>query len=218
MARVAVAGMAVGTPLAIAATPAQASDTNWDAVAQCESGGNWSTSTGNGYSGGLQFSPSTWKAYGGSGSPQNASRSEQIQVAEKVKSGQGMSAWPNCGKKGSSSSSYKSSNTGSSSKSSSSSSSKSSSSSSSKKSDSSSSKSSSSSKKSTSSSSKSSSKTATTAKSNPNGDYTVKQGDTLSKIAKENSVDGGYSKLKQLNKGYISDADMIVVGQQIATK
>src|SRR4051794_4670046 len=82
------------------ATAGSASATNWDAVAQCESGGNWGTNTGNGFSGGLQFTPSTWAANGGSGSPEGASRSEQIAVAENVKRTQGMGAWPVCGSRG----------------------------------------------------------------------------------------------------------------------
>ena len=57
---------------------------NWDAVASCESGGNWHTATGNGYYGGLQFTMSTWHANGGSGSPHQASREEQIRVADNV--------------------------------------------------------------------------------------------------------------------------------------
>lgn len=73
------------------------SGVNWDAVAQCESGGNWGTNTGNGFSGGLQFTPSTWKAYGGTGRAENASREQQISVAERVKAGQGIGAWPVCG-------------------------------------------------------------------------------------------------------------------------
>ncbi|HSP38177.1 MAG TPA: transglycosylase family protein, partial [Frankiaceae bacterium] len=77
-----------------------ASATNWDAVAQCESGGNWSTNTGNGFTGGLQFTQSTWAANGGTGAAQGASRSQQIAVAEKVKASQGMGAWPVCGANG----------------------------------------------------------------------------------------------------------------------
>ena len=73
---------------------------NWDAIAQCESGGNWGISTGNGYSGGLQFTPSTWRANGGSGSPNGASRDEQIRVAENVLHSQGIGAWPVCGRRG----------------------------------------------------------------------------------------------------------------------
>lgn len=71
----------------------------WDRIAQCESGGNWSINTGNGYSGGLQFHPQTWKAYGGKGRAHNASRGEQIAVAERVLAGQGWGAWPACSRK-----------------------------------------------------------------------------------------------------------------------
>jgi hypothetical protein len=73
---------------------------NWDAIAQCESGGNWGISTGNGFLGGLQFTSSTWHANGGSGSPANASREEQIRVAENVLHTQGIHAWPVCGRRG----------------------------------------------------------------------------------------------------------------------
>jgi hypothetical protein len=73
---------------------------NWDAIAVCESGGNWGISTGNGYSGGLQFTPSTWRSNGGSGSPNGASRDEQIRVAENVLHSQGIRAWPVCGRRG----------------------------------------------------------------------------------------------------------------------
>ncbi|HTY33897.1 transglycosylase family protein [Mycobacterium sp.] len=73
---------------------------NWDAIAQCESGGNWEISTGNGFSGGLQFTSSTWHANGGSGSPAGASRDEQIRVAENVLHSQGIGAWPVCGRRG----------------------------------------------------------------------------------------------------------------------
>ena len=91
--------LAAGSTGLIAAA-GSASATNWDAVAQCESGGNWSTNTGNGFSGGLQFTPSTWAANGGTGSPTTASRAQQIAVAERVKATQGMGAWPVCGSRG----------------------------------------------------------------------------------------------------------------------
>lgn len=71
----------------------------WDRLAQCESGGNWSINTGNGYHGGLQFSQSSWAAAGGSGSPQNASREEQIAVATRLQAMQGWGAWPTCSAK-----------------------------------------------------------------------------------------------------------------------
>jgi resuscitation-promoting factor RpfE len=73
---------------------------NWDAIAACESGGNWGISTGNGYAGGLQFTPSTWRSNGGYGSPNGASRDEQIRVAENVLHSQGIGAWPVCGRRG----------------------------------------------------------------------------------------------------------------------
>src|SRR5882762_7410256 len=90
VARVVVAGIVVaGTPLVLAGTANAAPDDVWDQIAKCESGGRWNTNTGNGYSGGLQFAPSTWRAYGGSGSAAGASREQQIAVAEKVLAAQG---------------------------------------------------------------------------------------------------------------------------------
>jgi nucleoid-associated protein YgaU len=81
----------------LTAAPANAASlSTWDRVAACESSGNWHINTGNGYYGGLQFSLSTWRAYGGSGMPQNASRLTQIRIAEKVLAGQGWGAWPVC--------------------------------------------------------------------------------------------------------------------------
>jgi hypothetical protein len=100
VARVVVTGVVVaGAPVAFAGTANAASDSQWDAIAQCESGGNWNTSTGNGFSGGLQFTPSTWRANGGSGSPAGASRAQQIAVAERVLATQGWGAWPSCSRK-----------------------------------------------------------------------------------------------------------------------
>ncbi|OBC15915.1 transglycosylase [Mycobacterium sp. 852013-50091_SCH5140682] len=84
-------------PLAVSTATAGADTVNWDAIAACESGGNWSTDTGNGAYGGLQFKPATWAAHGGSGSPATASREEQIRVAENVLATQGLGAWPKCG-------------------------------------------------------------------------------------------------------------------------
>jgi len=192
VARVAIAGIAVGAPLAIAATPASA--TNWDAIAQCESGGNWSINTGNGYYGGLQFTQSTWKAYGGTGSAQGASREQQIAVAERVLQGQGIGAWPVCGKKGGGSSAPHAASG-----------------------------------KTTKKVAPKKSTTAAapkpaaapvvgTTSDNPNGDYTVVAGDTLSKLATKFNVQGGYKKLQDLNAKYIPNADLILVGQKIATK
>ena len=80
-------------------TTTVAGNTVWDRLAQCESGGNWNINTGNGYSGGLQFSAGTWRAQGGSGSAHNASRSQQIAVAQRVLASQGWGAWPACSSK-----------------------------------------------------------------------------------------------------------------------
>jgi resuscitation-promoting factor RpfC len=70
---------------------------NWDAIAQCESGGNWAANTGNGEYGGLQFKPATWARYGGVGNPAAASREQQIAVANRVFADEGVEAWPKCG-------------------------------------------------------------------------------------------------------------------------
>ena len=66
---------------------------------ESQSGGNWSINTGNGYYGGLQFSLSTWRAYGGSGLPSNASREKQIAIAKKLQADAGWGAWPGCSAK-----------------------------------------------------------------------------------------------------------------------
>ncbi len=99
LARTAAAGAAVGAPL-LATIPAQAApDTVWDKVAACESSGNWAINTGNGFSGGLQFTPSTWSGFGGSQfapAAFQASRDQQIVVAERVLAAQGWGAWPVC--------------------------------------------------------------------------------------------------------------------------
>ena len=100
LAAVSIAGVALSASAANAAVPSAAAPAStWDSLAQCESGGNWGINTGNGYAGGLQFSPGTWAAYGGTGSAASASREQQIAVAEKVRAGQGWGAWPACAAK-----------------------------------------------------------------------------------------------------------------------
>jgi cell wall-associated NlpC family hydrolase len=77
-----------------------ATDGEWDLLSRCESGGNWAINTGNGYQGGLQFAPSMWTAYGGgqdAPEAQQASKEQQIAVAERVLAQQGRGAWPVCG-------------------------------------------------------------------------------------------------------------------------
>ncbi|YAL82855.1 transglycosylase family protein [Dermacoccaceae bacterium W4C1] len=88
----------VGAGLASTGEASAASNV-WDRLAQCESGGNWSINTGNGYYGGLQFSASTWRAYGGgkyAAYAHQASRAQQIAIAQKTLAGQGPGAWPVC--------------------------------------------------------------------------------------------------------------------------
>ncbi|MFZ3474146.1 transglycosylase family protein [Streptomyces sp. 4.24] len=95
-------GAGIALPLIGAGTAHAASVDTWSKVAACESTGNWHINTGNGYYGGLQFSQSTWRAFGGAAYASRAdlaTREQQIAVAEKVLKGQGPQAWPVCGKK-----------------------------------------------------------------------------------------------------------------------
>ncbi len=79
--------------------PAVANGSVWDRLAQCESGGNWAINTGNGYYGGLQFLPATWRGVGGTGLPHQNSREEQIKRAEILLARSGWGQWPACAKK-----------------------------------------------------------------------------------------------------------------------
>ncbi|MEU3317456.1 transglycosylase family protein, partial [Streptomyces sp. NPDC006662] len=94
-------GLASLSSLLLAAAGADAASiATWDKVAQCESGGNWSINTGNGYYGGLQFSASTWTSFGGGAYASRAdlaTKQQQILIAEKVLATQGQGAWPSCG-------------------------------------------------------------------------------------------------------------------------
>ncbi|MFJ6740806.1 transglycosylase family protein [Streptomyces sp. NPDC091279] len=208
-----VTGAAVAAPLMVAGNASAATASEWDTVAQCESGGNWSINTSNGYSGGLQFSPSTWAAYGGTqyaASAYQASKAQQIAVAEKVLAAQGKGAWPTCGTglsgatyDGGSSSSNSSSNSGSSSSSSSS-------------------RSSDSQAASRSAERPAAKKTVTTPTGKKvkkgDGEYKVAAGDTLSSIAEKHQVTGGWKKLFELNKDILDDANLIYPGQQLHLK
>ncbi|MFE2733101.1 transglycosylase family protein [Streptomyces sp. NPDC059349] len=94
-----VAGSAIAIPLLGATSASAASTATWDKLAECESGGSWSADAGNGYYGGLQFSQEIWEDYGGldfAPRADQASRSQQIAVAEKVLADQGPRAWPVC--------------------------------------------------------------------------------------------------------------------------
>ena len=205
-----VTGVAIAAPLMAAGNASAATASEWDAVAQCESGGNWSINTGNGYYGGLQFSASTWAAYGGTAyaaQANQASKSQQIAVAEKVLASQGKGAWPVCGT-GLSSASY---NGGSGS---SSSSSNSNSGSSTRSTDEQSA--------SRSSERPAAKKTVTTPTGKKvkkgDGEYKVVKGDTLSSIAAKHKVKGGWKKLFELNKDIVEDANLIYPGQQLHLK
>ena len=101
MGKKALAGSAAAAALAgiVAPQATAAPDSDWDKLAQCESGGNWAINTGNGYYGGLQFSYGTWLAYGGgefAPTANQATREQQIIVAERTLASQGWGAWPAC--------------------------------------------------------------------------------------------------------------------------
>ncbi|MCX2953294.1 transglycosylase family protein [Lentzea sp. NEAU-D7] len=195
IAKVAAVGIIAGAPLGLAVGTANAAPVNWDALAQCEASGNWGANTGNGYYGGLQFTQQTWNAYGGQGNPANASREQQIAVAERVAAGQGVNnAWPACSRKLGVNSAP-------------------------------------------------AARTAPApqqqrkvqpqqrqaaapvqqapavvlegSKTNPNGNYEIKAGDTLSKIADANKVAGGYQAIVEKNKGFITNPDLIFPGHKI---
>ncbi|MFF5786423.1 transglycosylase family protein [Streptomyces sp. NPDC012693] len=218
---VGVTGVAVAAPLMTAGTASAATASEWDRVAQCESGGNWSINTGNGYYGGLQFSASTWAAYGGTAyasTANQASKSQQIAIAEKVLAGQGKGAWPSCGV-GLSNASYdggsaesvpqkqerkaeqpttrseqrqapqKSAQQAPQ-------------------------------RQATPKAATKKTVTTPTGKSVKKGDgeYKVVAGDTLGTIAQAHSVKGGWAKLFELNKGVVEDADLIYPGQQLHLK
>ncbi|KQW13607.1 transglycosylase family protein [Streptomyces sp. Root369] len=203
-----VTGVAIAAPLMAAGNASAATASEWDTVAQCESGGNWSINTGNGYYGGLQFSASTWAAYGGTqyaAQANQASKSQQIAVAEKVLASQGKGAWPVCGT-GLSSATYSGGSSSSSSNSSSNTSGRSTEEQSASRS----------------TDRPAAKKTVTTPTGKKvkkgDGEYKVVKGDTLSSIAEKHDVKGGWQKLFKLNKDIITDADFIYPGQQLHLK
>ncbi len=93
------AAKAKPAPRITTSAPAVASGSVWDRLAQCESGGRWNINTGNGYYGGLQFLPSTWRGVGGTGLPHQHSREEQIHRAEILLARSGWGQWPQCARK-----------------------------------------------------------------------------------------------------------------------
>ncbi|UZI30789.1 transglycosylase family protein [Streptomyces sp. CA-278952] len=211
-----VTGAAIAVPLMGATSASAASVETWDAVAQCESGGNWSINTGNGYYGGLQFSQSSWAAAGGTQYASRAdlaSKDQQIAAAEKLLDLQGPGAWACAGAGGLTNDGVDPGvNTGSGSGES----------------------------KpeqaqperqaeqpTTRSEQREapkaeSKKTVTTPTGEKvqkgDGEYKVKAGDTLSTIAQAEDVKGGWSKLFKLNDDIVKDADLIFPGQQLHLK
>ncbi|GAA3651711.1 LysM domain-containing protein [Lentzea atacamensis] len=195
IAKVAAVGIIAGAPLGLAVGTANAAPVDWDALAQCEASGNWAANTGNGYYGGLQFNPQTWRAYGGQGNPANASREQQIAVAERVAAGQGVqNAWPSCSKRIGAYVGKKTAPAP----------------------------------KQAQPQRKAQPQQRQAApvqqapvvvvegsKSNPNGNYEIKVGDTLSKIAEANKVAGGYQAIVEKNKGFITNPDLIFPGHKI---
>ncbi|MGW7817009.1 transglycosylase family protein [Streptomyces puniciscabiei] len=208
-----VTGAAVAAPLMAAGNASAATASQWDAVAQCESGGNWSINTGNGFYGGLQFTNSTWAAYGGTAYAARAdlaTKAQQIAIAEKVLAGQGKGAWPVCGT-GLTSTPYNGSAPAASTKSTAKSTAPST----------------------TTRSTDQQAATRSTTRTAPSktvttpagkkvkkgdGEYKVVKGDSLSSIAEKHGVKGGWQKLFQLNKDIVEDANLIYPGQQLHLK
>ena len=199
-----------------AGTASAAPDATWEAVAQCESSGNWSINTGNGYYGGLQFSQSTWNAYGGqeyASRADLATKEQQIAIAEKTLAGQGWGAWACAyagGGEGSTQRSVSSSSSSSSNEQSSSSSQQASRGSRSSNNDD-----EQSSRSSRSRNADSSPSSSVSSGSAADGTYTVASGDTLYKIAAANGVAGGWQAVYQANADIIPDPDLILPGQVI---
>ncbi|WP_345637530.1 LysM peptidoglycan-binding domain-containing protein [Rugosimonospora acidiphila] len=221
IAALAVSGAAGALALLGPGTAASASPSvNWDAIAKCESGGNWSINTGNGFYGGLQFSQGTWAGYGGTqyaARADLASREQQIAIAEKVLAGQGIGAWPVCGARGGSSSSGSSSASSTTASSGGSSSGSSSSGGSSSGGSSSGGSSTHHSSSGSSSSGGSTSRDSSAGGSSAGGDYTVQSGDTLSEIAQQHGIEGGWRTLYQKNEGVIGgDPNFILPGERLA--
>ncbi|MFI6036427.1 transglycosylase family protein [Streptomyces sp. NPDC051315] len=195
------AGAALLAPLGLLAATGNAAAADggvWDRIAQCESGGNWHINTGNGYYGGLQFSASTWRAYGGTAyapTADRATRAQQIAVATKVQRGQGWGAWPTCsaraGASGSAPDAPSASTTSRSTPSGSSANGSS-----------------------QSSAQAAERSTGHSARGSSGGDYTVREGDTLSTIAARQGT--SWQRLYAANKAVIGgNPDLIVPGLRL---
>ncbi|MFG2567651.1 transglycosylase family protein [Streptomyces sp. NPDC048567] len=212
-----VAGAAVAVPLMGATNASAASVATWDAVAQCESGGNWSINTGNGYYGGLQFSQSSWAAAGGTQYAPRAdlaTKAQQIATAEKLLDLQGPGAWSCAGAgnltndgvdpgvdTGSGAAKQEAPKQEAAPK------------------EAERTEAPATNRSDRSDAPKASKKTVTTPTGKKvakgDGEYKVVSGDTLSKIAAEHHVKGGWERLFKLNKDIVQDADLIYPGQQL---
>jgi resuscitation-promoting factor RpfA len=217
-------GAAVGVVAGAAAlglgagTASAAPDSTWDSVAQCESSGNWSINTGNGYYGGLQFSQSTWNAFGGqeyASRADLATKEQQIAIAEKTLAGQGWGAWACAYAGGGEGPSQRSVSSSSSSNASSNEQSSSSSNQASRGSRSTNNDQQQSSRNSRSSNDNDRSSSSVSSGSAADGSYTVASGDTLYKIAAANGVAGGWEAVYRANADIIPDPDLIFPGQVI---
>ena len=186
------AGLALSLGIGLSgAVPAEAATSVLDKVAQCESGGNWKINTGNGFYGGVQFAAGTWKAYGGktyAGQAHLATKAEQIAIARRVLAGQGPGAWPTCSRRAG----LTKANGNASAKAA----------------------------PATNSGASTIQKSSDSKKKYSASGTTVhvKRGDTLRKIAKRNSVKGGWKGLLKLNKKTIKNPNLIYIGQTIKIK
>ncbi len=194
----AAAALALAAGMAVTAPAAQADAASvWDRVAKCESGGRWNINTGNGYHGGLQFSRSTWRAYGGAkyaSTANKASKGQQIKIAQRTLKAQGPGAWPVCSKRAGLTRSNGAAASGGSTKA----------------------------KKSTKakpSKHKATKKTAKkSTKSTAAKTVHVRSGDTLARIAKRHHVRGGWKALWKLNKKSVKNPNRIRVGQSLRVR
>ncbi|WP_197084816.1 transglycosylase family protein [Saccharothrix sp. ST-888] len=196
-----VVGLGLSIPALTAAGASAASVATWDKVAQCESSGNWSINTGNGFYGGLQFTSSTWAAFGGTqyaAQANQATKDQQIAVAEKVLASQGPGAWPVCSVKAGLTKGGTPAQVDTAAAAAPAAAPKAAA---------------------PAPAAKPAAKPAAPAAA-PTADsakYTVVEGDWLSAIAQKNSVEGGWQKLYDLNKSLLtSGPDVIYPGQQLA--
>lgn len=175
----------------LAGTASASPGVNWDAVAACESGGNWATNTGNGFYGGLQYTLATWHSNGGTGNPANATREEQISVAQRVLATQGIGAWPVCGRHASDNGAAAPAKHAAPAEP----------------------------KHAASAPATPPAAPATPpalpAQTGPTVEYVVASGDTLSQIATAKAVSGGWQRIYDANRDTIADPDMITVGQHV---